>query len=202
MRIRLGKSDKPGRARQNSKTKQEEGMNMTTFEVGKRFPGMLPLQDSTEFSRLGDAYFLKVFLRDLVTAELEAFRSGQVKLALTVKPPVIFFLFQFPGMAWSDAPLSWHMIPKEDQRQEPGMIPADQFGMISLIVTDLGDANVKIIRQISVPGMFMNSLAQALKDQAQESFNQALYDQALAETYRQYTSDDLIEEAVRFWRQA
>lgn len=172
----------------------------TVFQTGERYPGKLPTQEGTEFTYVDGQVFLKLFLKGVTRAECEELQ-GRAKLALTVRGPIMYVLFKFGDMAWSDAPFSWHLIPHENRVPFEDIKPGQRL-LLPVILTDLDTGRIVAMRGLLVPASFVNPLAGAIREQAGQDFDEQAYDQQLAQDMVRFTSDELVEQAQTFWAQS
>ena len=124
--------------------------NYMTFTVGDPFP--LPIQNQQDGGMFqvddnGIMFLLQLSRSDLVASE--AFRNGEVELALALIDEVLFLLYRIDGIfkdGWGDAPLSLPMLPEEH-------LPTVDSLAKDVMYLYLVDTNLKILlaqREVSV----------------------------------------------------
>ena len=100
-------------------------MSYTNFQVGEKFP--LPIKQQGEGGLFqvdvnGAMFILQLIKSDVVA--VEAFRTGEMELALYEDAGVLFLLYQVLGIfkeGWGDAPLSFGGLSKEQMPSEQSL---------------------------------------------------------------------------------
>lgn len=169
---------------------------MQKFEVGKPLKegkNRYPEVPIFEFEQAGGVLY--VFYKTPKDKEVEAFRSGDVKLGILYKEGIIFLLFKFGSANWLDVPYCWHLSePYTFQPLEKGM----GYGM-TMIFSDANTGIVKVIRQIGWPNRMSKIFRGHVEDQQQDKdFYRVEYERKLQNIYNNYSTDDMVKMADTF----
>lgn len=128
-------------------------------------------------------------------------RTGPAEFGLVVEGPIVFLLYKFGAIPWSDAPYSWHMTAKTGQQTLPSDIPEGMGALLTKILVDASDGIIRGIRAIGLGTEFSRQLHAAIIDQSVQAFDQDRYDAALHDVYQRYqTSDALLARAIARYR--
>ena len=92
-------------------------MSYTDFQIGEKFP--LPIRQQGEGGLFqvdanGAMFILQLAKSDIIA--IEAFRTGEMELALYETEGVLFLLYRIPGIfkdGWGDAPLTFSTLSAE-----------------------------------------------------------------------------------------
>lgn len=164
----------------------------TIYEVGKLYnPNRTSWPEVTQYNYIQGEHHLQLFLRQPDQSEIQAIKAGAAEFALVVEQGIIFLLYQFSPMPWSDAPYTWHMVPAE-QRTLPADVPAGQGALLTTMLIDAGTGIIQAIRAIGLGTDFSNTLHAAIREQAARPFDQARYDDQLNRTYARYATTELL----------
>ena len=100
-------------------------MSYTNFQIGEKFP--LPIRQQGEGGLFqvdvnGAMFILQLAKSDIIA--IEAFRTGEMELALCEEDGILFLLYRIPGIfkeGWGDAPLSFGSLAAEQRPSEKSM---------------------------------------------------------------------------------
>lgn len=144
-------------------------------------------------------YQLVCFLAHPSAREIRQYRSPTpCRFGLAGHGPVLFLLYQFGELPWSDSPYTVHLLPP-DQRQVPdtaGLV--EPHALLTVTLVDAATGLVRVLRAVTFTPSFTAALHLAIREQAAQLWpGPAAYDAALAEVYRRYpTSADLLATAI------
>ena len=135
------------------------------FAVGEPFP--LPILAQTDggmfqVDKNGMMFLLQLSRTDAIA--VEAFRTGEIELAVTEVDGVLFLLYRIDGIfkdGWGDAPLSLSLVKEE-------LLPNEQSLADPTIHLYLIDTNLKILlaqRTASVPEEFAEMIRKNVRAQ-------------------------------------
>src|SRR5262249_51021220 len=110
---------------------------MHAIQVGQPLVvGRMHWPEVGEFNLNDNGLELLLFFRQPSYAEVRGVKQGECQFALVVYGDVLFFLYHFAGVPWSDAPNSWHLVPP-DRRVLPAMHDTGATrGLLQVILTD------------------------------------------------------------------
>jgi hypothetical protein len=161
---------------------------MHKVEVGELLvPGVTSWPEGGQFNWDAGGADLVLRLARPTRAEVEGVRAGPCGFALKVEGDVLFFLYTFRGLPWSDAPYTWHLLP-EGLR---GIPPAQDTGetRLPLHVTLVNAATgvVGALRVVTLSPGFTRALLGAVRVQASTPWcGREEYDRQLGAAYRKY----------------
>ena len=129
-------------------------MSYTNFQVGEKFP--LPIKNQGEGGLFqvdvnGAMFILQLAKSDIIA--IEAFRTGEMELALYETEGVLFLLYRIPGIfkdGWGDAPLSFGGLSK-------GHLPSEESLARASLHLCLVDARLSVLlaqREAKMPAAF------------------------------------------------
>lgn len=151
------------------------------------------------FSVSPGGYELACFLARPTAREVRAYRAGSVcRFALADHPPVLFLLYQFGDLPWSDSPYSIRLLPPDRQQLPDTAGLADPHALLMVILVDAATGLVRVIRAVTFSPAFTTALHLAIAAQQAAPWpGSDGYDRALADLYRRYpSSDDLLATAI------
>lgn len=124
---------------------------------------------------------LLMFLARPTDREVESVRQGPAEFALYVEPPVLMLVYRFePGLPWSDAPCSIHLVPP-DERELPAAIETEETrALLRVLLIDAGTGILLAIRAVSLSPTFTSALHAAIRAQAVAEWDHLAYDAKLA----------------------
>ena len=133
-------------------------MSYTNFQIGEKFP--LPIRQQGEGGLFqvdvnGAMFILQLAKSDIIA--IEAFRTGEVELALCEEDDILFLLYRIPGIfkeGWGDAPLSFGGLSK-------GHLPSEESLARASLHLCLVDARLSLLlaqREAQMPAPFADFL--------------------------------------------
>jgi hypothetical protein len=124
---------------------------MHVLEVGKPYiAGRTNWPERVEYNYRSGEHELRLFLRSPSREEVEAVRSGGCEFGVAIERPVIFFLYCLPPAAdWSDAPLSCHLVPHNEQAL-PGVSGPETWALLQVMLVDAETGLVRVLRTVAV----------------------------------------------------
>ena len=137
----------------------------TNFAVGEPFP--LPIRAEADggmfqADKNGMMFLLQLSRTDAIA--VEAFRTGEIELALTETDGILFFLYRIDGIfkdGWGDAPLSLALVKEE-------LMPDEESLVDPTIHLYLVDTKLKLLlaqRTARVPEAFADIIRQNVRAQ-------------------------------------
>ena len=133
-------------------------MSYTDFQIGEKFP--LPIRQQGEGGLFqvdanGAMFILQLAKSDIIA--IEAFRTGEMELALYETEGVLFLLYRIPGIfkdGWGDAPLSFGGLSKEHLPSEESLARAS----LHLCLVDARLSVLLAQREAQMPAPFADLL--------------------------------------------
>ena len=171
-----------------------EGIFMSTstnFAVGDPFPlPVLAQSDGGMFQvdRNGMIFLLQLSHTDAIA--VEAFRTGEIELAVTEVDGVLFLLYRIDGIfkdGWGDAPLSLSLVKEE-------LLPSEQSLADPTIHLYLIDTNLKILlaqRTAAVPEAFAEIIRKNVREQMAAPLSTRAFQKRVAAIWAEKSSADL-----------
>ena len=169
--------------------------------VGQKYPVSLsvPASGGARYSFDASGQQLALAYPGATGEEVRNVRKGEARFALVYEEPVIFFMFSFGTLPWSDAPFSVHLVP-EGWRRVRAVHPGDGGSPHALEVhmVDSRSGVIKALKMYGLPHEFMLVLEKAVERQLQSEWKgQGAYEAALDEIYLRYpTSEALLGRAL------
>ena len=161
------------------------------FAVGEPFP--LPILAQTDggmfqVDKNGMMFLLQLSRTDAIA--VEAFRTGEIELAVTEVDGVLFLLYRIDGIfkdGWGDAPLSLSLVKEE-------LLPNEQSLADPTIHLYLIDTNLKILlaqRTASVPEEFTEIIRANVRAQKKAPLSVLAFQKKVAAIWTEKSSADL-----------
>ena len=133
-------------------------MSYTDFQIGEKFP--LPIRQQGEGGLFqvdanGAMFILQLAKSDIIA--IEAFRTGEMELALYETEGVLFLLYRIPGIfkdGWGDAPLSFGGLSNEHLPSEESLARAS----LHLCLVDARLSLLLAQREVQMPAPFADFL--------------------------------------------
>lgn len=152
---------------------------------------------AAQYNYRGGEHELLLSCERLSDAEAEAVSRGEASFALFVEANVILLLFRFgpeagPGLPWSEAPTSMHLVP-EQERIAPGA--NESRATLRVVLLDADTGIVKALRLVLLSESFTQALHQALANQLHAAWEPALFDERLTDIFAQYETRELVRYA-------
>ena len=158
----------------------ENGMVGELHVVGKPYLGERgPRPPGFEYNWYGDRHMLRLWMENPSPAEIDSVEAGDGEFALTVKPPIIFFLFRFaPGIPWNATMYTWHLLPPEAKLLPPALQKGADHPFLTTFLIDCRDNVLRALRTFTLSPAFGFELHAAIRDQAAAPFNIVEYSAA------------------------
>lgn len=171
------------------------------YRVGAPYlPGRRSWPDGTSLFSVGPGgYELACFLARPTAREVRAYRAPTpCSFALAVHEPVLFLLYQFGALRWSDAPCSIRLLPDDRQALPETAGLAEPHALLTVILVDAATGIIRVIRALTWSPAFTVAIHLAIRAQLAAPWpGPAAYDRALAALYRRYqASEALLETAT------
>lgn len=133
-------------------------MSYTDFQIGEKFP--LPIRQQGEGGLFqvdanGAMLILQLAKSDIIA--IEAFRTGEMELALYETEGILFLLYRIPGIfkdGWGDAPLSFGGLSNEHLPSEESLARAS----LHLCLVDARLSLLLAQREAQMPAPFADFL--------------------------------------------
>lgn len=163
----------------------------TNFAVGEPFPlPVLAQADGGMFQvdRNGMMFLLQLSRTDAIA--VEAFRTGEIELAVTEVGGVLFLLYRIDGIfkdGWGDAPLSLSLVKEE-------LLPDEQSLADPTIHLYLIDTNLKILlaqRTASVPEEFAEIIRRNVRAQKEAPLSALAFQKKVSAIWAENSAADL-----------
>lgn len=150
------------------------------------------------FSVSPGGYELACFLSAPSAREVRSYRAGSpCRFGLAVHPPVLFLLYQFGELPWSDSPYSIRLLPPERQHLPETAGLEDPHALLTVILVDAATGLVRSIRAVTLSPAFTAALHLAIDDQRTGPWpGPAGYDRALEALYQRYPTSDALLATV------
>jgi len=121
--------------------------------------------------------------------------KSRADFAMLVDEGVIFMLYKFGTMQWSDAPFTIHLVPEEER-----VIPGPKHGqhaLLQVVLVDAATGIIKTLRAVTFSPEFTTALEGAIREQAKRPWDQAAHDMAIQRAYAKYPqSKDMARAAT------
>ena len=165
------------------------------FAVGEPFP--LPILAQTDggmfqVDKNGMMFLLQLSRTDAIA--VEAFRTGEIELAVTEVDGVLFLLYRIDGIfkdGWGDAPLSLSLVKEE-------LLPDEKNLADPTIHLYLVDTRLKILlaqRTASVPEEFTEIIRTNVRAQKKAPLSVLAFQKKVAAIWTEKSSADLLAMA-------
>ena len=161
------------------------------FAVGEPFPlPILAQADGGMFQadKNGMMFLLQLSRTDAIA--VEAFRTGEIELAVTEVDGVLFLLYRIDGIfkdGWGDAPLSLSLVKDE-------LLPDEESLRDPTIHLYLIDTNLKILlaqRTVSVPEEFAEIIRRNVRAQKESPHSALSFQKKVAAIWAEKSATDL-----------
>lgn len=166
-------------------------MTSMNFAVGEPFPlPVLAQADGGMFQvdRNGMMFLLQLSRTDAIA--VEAFRTGEIELAVTEVDGILFLLYRIDGIfkdGWGDAPLSLSLVKEE-------LLPDEESLADPTIHLYLVDTNLKILlaqRTASVPEEFAEMIRKNVRAQMAAPPSALAFQKKVAAIWAEKSAADL-----------
>ena len=166
-------------------------MSYTDFQIGEKFP--LPIRQQGEGGLFqvdanGAMFILQLAKSDIIA--IEAFRTGEMELALYETEGVLFLLYRIPGIfkdGWGDAPLSLALVKEE-------LMPDEESLTDPTIHLYLIDTKLKLLlaqRTARVPEAFADIIRQNVRAQKSAPLSMLAFQKKVAAVWAKKSPADL-----------
>lgn len=164
--------------------------------VGDLMPGGQTQYDEIpEYNSRSGAHRLIIPMAQATAEEIEAVKTGDVKLAFTTIGDVIMFQARFGAIIpWCDAAYTWHKLPAEEQIRPPELT-GNQRMMLTIILLEATTGEILAIRAVSMSPTMSKRLNAAINRQADAPFP-ADYDEQAWGIFNRYSSQQLRDKAL------
>lgn len=142
--------------------------------------------EAYEYNYRVGGHELRMFIRTPYPKEVEAVTAGDARFALVVLGDIIFLAFQFENALVGECPYSWHMVSPEDRVLPDLDFPPGVGAVLRVVLVDAETGLVRGLRVLAFNRRFSLKLHRAILAQSLRPFDQATYDQQLAEAYQRY----------------
>lgn len=173
--------------------------DLHAYRVGALYlPGRTSWPEGTDYSYRSGGHELRLFWRSPSASEVRNVKSGPASFALSIHGPVIFLLYRFGGMPWSDQPFTIHLVPEDQRAVPPPTGISEGRALLTTILVDASTGIVRVLRALSWSPAFTAAMHLAIREQDAAGWpGQAAYDRALADTYRHYPTADALLATAR-----
>lgn len=136
------------------------------LEVGKPYPGKTgPLPEGGWFGWSKGGLELFLSFRRPWPSEIDAVRRSPCELALVRLPEVpetLWLLYHFePGLDWSDAPYTPHLIPENERPDVALFTSQEQRLFLQVVLVECTTAVVQAIRLVSLSHVMSQEMVSA-----------------------------------------
>lgn len=173
--------------------------NLHRFKVGSLYhPNHTSWTETATYQWRGGQHDYVWFMASPKPREIAAVRVEPCEFGLYVDGPAIFFQYHFPSAcAWSDAPFSWHLVPKEEQLPIP-IYPLEGLRpMLNITLVDATTGIIKALRLVSLSPEFGNVLHKAIIDQSRAPWTgREAYDRHIADVYSRLSSEQMAAASI------
>lgn len=163
----------------------------TNFAVGEPFP--LPIRAEADggmfqADKNGMMFLLQLSRTDAIA--VEAFRTGEIELALTETDGILFFLYRIDGIfkdGWGDSPLSLALVKEE-------LMPDEESLADPTIHLYLVDTKLKLLlaqRTARVPEAFADIIRQNVRAQKSAPLSMLAFQKKVAAVWAKKSPADL-----------
>ncbi len=174
---------------------------MHLYSVGKLYhPNRKTWPETPQFNLRGGELELVLFFADPTAAEVSAVKQSAAEFGLYCDRDRIVLCYRFdPGIPWSDAPYSYHLVSAAEQVLPPS---AEQLGsesraLLHIILVNADGGEIRALRTVSLSPQFTRALYAAINAQAQQPWDREAYDRQLATLYRQYLMSEALVRACQ-----
>lgn len=168
---------------------------MPTLTVGSAYhPSRTSWPECAQYNYRSGAHELVLFLGSPSPTETEACKSGQAHFALYARDSLLLLLYELsPGLPWSDAPYSWHLLPAHERDLPSADLGPEARAHLTIVLVDANTGLVRALRLVSFSHEFTVALHAAIRAQAAHAFDAKRYDRELAALYARCSTAKLLE---------
>lgn len=164
---------------------------MLKFEVGEPFPLPMPQGEGVTFSVEPYTLMLVYHYDKPTEEELNEFREGPFRMAVTELKKVLFIVTQFGRMNWADVPYSTQL--SERSKELPELSENHKGYSLDCFMVDADTHVLKAHRLVRLTPDFSRKFRSLLLDDMAKDFDPAAFDQAVKEVYRDYSTKELLK---------
>ncbi len=169
---------------------------MHNYEVGKPYSATRKVwPEAVDYNYRGGEHELRLFWTQPSVGEVYEVSKSRADFAMLVDEGVIFMLYKFGTMQWSDAPFTIHLVPEEER-----VIPGPKHGqhaLLQVVLVDAATGIIKTLRAVTFSPEFTTALEGAIREQAKRPWDQAAHDMAIQRAYAKYPqSKDMARAAT------
>lgn len=167
------------------------------LEVGKLYSDRRTTwEERADFNWRNGAFELRIFMDRPTREEVWAIRKGRSEFALYQDGPALFLLYRFhPGVPWSDASYTVHLVPVEDRSRMPEVGSAQERWLLTVILVDARTGIIQALRQVTFPLELSHALTEAIREQERTPWDEAAYDAAIRSVYDRYPTTEALLRA-------
>lgn len=174
---------------------------MPILSVGEPYvPEIKKWAEGIEYNWRGGQHEIVVRYRNWSKQELDAWKTGKIRLAVYIQQPVIVMLTKPRTHGWSDSPYNYHAVPKQEQQLPPEIktLPPNQTQAIQFILVEATNGLVKGLRMVGPPRHFMSALHEAIREQARGNslYTTQAFDGLLNQIFKANQPKQLARKAI------
>lgn len=168
--------------------------------VGERYGRTHWEHDGIEYLLGAYGHEVRVVLGRLREREVARIGGeGEVELALVAEPLVFSVLAAVEGVIpWSGAPWSWHAVPEQERALPPPLRAGEETGL-TLVLVEAEDGIVRAVRPLTLSAQFSLALDGAIREQAEQPFDQEEYERQAAALAAEWQAGTLVDRACARW---
>src|SRR5262249_790742 len=123
--------------RRSATVDADRQLPLHAYEVGALYnPARTSWPEAVQYNYRPGSPALLLFWRQPGAREVRAVKSGTASFALTTVGPVLFLLYRFGDMAWSDQPFSIHLVPEGERGVPPPTGTSEAHAVLTVILVD------------------------------------------------------------------
>lgn len=171
---------------------------MHVTEVGKLFlPGRTSWPESVYLEYTPSGPLLIMAIKGPTTKEVQAAKTGKLEFALYETDLILWFLYKIHGFGpWSDIPFSIRIYDGRRTSFDWSEEIAEGMGLaLQIYLIDAGTGILLSQRLVGLGTKFSREFRAMILRQVERPFSAEAYEEAVKQTYRRLTSDDLLARA-------
>lgn len=150
-----------------------------------------------EYNFSANGHELRLFYANPTHKEINAIRKGKANFGLFAHEQIIFLLWQFKPMLWSDAPYCYWVVPPAYQAN-PEPIAEGEGALLQVVLINAATGIVDAIRAIGLDTDFSNQLHEAIRAQITAPISAQEYSDRVERAYAQYpTTLEMLRAGVQ-----
>jgi hypothetical protein len=180
----------------------EEEMNqhpLQSYQVGTLYhPDRTRWPENAEYNYRSNTHEIRLFFPRPKPIEVQQVKQGEASFALVVEEPIIFLVWKFGSLPWSDGSYAWHRVPEDERTlpKDPRLMTPQERQVVTTFMVNADNGILLAIRQVSFSHDFTQALHQAIREQAARPFDQVIFDRKLRMLYSQHDSRGLLHLAI------